>query len=498
MIISKDSIKNQFRKIETISEKNKLTVVIVLVLMMGGLYITTLQNDHNWGGDFGMYIHHAKNLVEGLNYKDVGFIYNPEYHDFSPMSWPPVFPLLIMPIYFLFGLNLIAIKILITVFFLALLLLLYFIFKQNLNWIYALLAISLVGFHPYFLQFKENILSDIPFTFFTFLSLFYVNKFYTNKNKKNNLHVLAIALLLYLAIGTRSVGLILLFCLVIFDIVKNKKISYSTFKIITITSGLFIIQSIIFYNSNVHLKLFTLNIDIVRQNIILYSNLIFNFWFQKSGLLFILGNTLFCSFAFFGFVKRIIKKISILEIFLLSYLITLIFYNGFQGLRYLIPVLPLFAYYFVVGLVNVWNNKYLIQKIILLVLLIILVFIFNIKINLSIIRRGINKVEAVEVFKFIKNNTPPDAIFIFKKPRVLSLYTDRQAAIYQTTENEKSLINFICQIKATYILYSPIFTIDQIYLKPFIEKNKDKFQATYSNSDFELYEIINKEDYCNE
>src|SRR5262245_21869490 len=92
--------------------------VLPVVLSIGAFYLLTLRQGHGWGDDFSMYIHHAKNLAEGVPYGKTGYIYNPYIHLYTsdqaqigPQTYPPVVPLLLTPIYYLWGLNLNAFKI---------------------------------------------------------------------------------------------------------------------------------------------------------------------------------------------------------------------------------------------------------------------------------------------------------------------------------------------------------------------------------------------------
>jgi hypothetical protein len=86
--------------------KIKILTAVTVVAMVGVFYLVTIREGHRWGGDFSMYIHHAKNIVEGIDYRDTGYIYNPFYPSLGPKTYPPVFPLLLSPIYKWFGLKL--------------------------------------------------------------------------------------------------------------------------------------------------------------------------------------------------------------------------------------------------------------------------------------------------------------------------------------------------------------------------------------------------------
>src|SRR5579859_5083789 len=88
----------------------------VAIALIGIFFVLTRRPGQHWGDDFAAYIHHAENIVEGRPYADIGYIFNLQ-NPVSPMATLPVFPLLLAPSYFLFGLNLEAMKIELILFF---------------------------------------------------------------------------------------------------------------------------------------------------------------------------------------------------------------------------------------------------------------------------------------------------------------------------------------------------------------------------------------------
>lgn len=114
----------------------KTIIITVLILIIGTFYVLTIRDGHDWGDDFSMYVHHAKNVTEGIQYDRVRYIPNPAFPSYSPSACPPVFPLLLAPVYFCFGLNLTAMKIEIVVLFMAFLFVFCFIFRRDLPFHY--------------------------------------------------------------------------------------------------------------------------------------------------------------------------------------------------------------------------------------------------------------------------------------------------------------------------------------------------------------------------
>src|SRR5436309_10610680 len=85
-----------------------LLVSCAIAVGTGVFFSLTLRPGHDWGDDFAHYIGHARNLVEGRPYRDTGYLFHPRVN--NPDTYPPVFPLLLAPVYMLRGLDLTSLK----------------------------------------------------------------------------------------------------------------------------------------------------------------------------------------------------------------------------------------------------------------------------------------------------------------------------------------------------------------------------------------------------
>ena len=68
-------------------------LINLLIIMISLFYLLNMQDGHDWGGDFSMYIMNAINIVKGIPYAQTGYIYNPDMASIGPPVYPPVFPL---------------------------------------------------------------------------------------------------------------------------------------------------------------------------------------------------------------------------------------------------------------------------------------------------------------------------------------------------------------------------------------------------------------------
>lgn len=103
------------------------------------------------------------------------------------------------------------------------------------------------------------------------------------------------------------------------------------------------------------------------------------------------------------------------------------------------------------------------------------------------INEGIGKKKTIELFEYIKRNTDKDDIFIFLKPRVLTLFTGRSASVYHQPHNKRDLLHYFSNIGATHLVvregYEP-------YLHHLVKEYKNNFELVYSNFEFKVYRII--------
>src|SRR5690242_8911143 len=77
-----------------------------IILIVAAVYLTHLAPGHNFrDDDFGAYVMHAGNLAEGRPYTAIHYIANPKTLWLAPPEgYPPVYPLLLAPVYRVLGL----------------------------------------------------------------------------------------------------------------------------------------------------------------------------------------------------------------------------------------------------------------------------------------------------------------------------------------------------------------------------------------------------------
>lgn len=508
------------------SLKGKKILVVILISLIGLFYLTSIRKGHNWGDDFAQYLQHAINLADGRNYDNLGYINNPLR--LLPKAYPPIYPILILPIYKLFGLNFTAFKIELVIFFILFLIIAYNIFKGDLPFPYLLATLSIIGFHPLFWNFKDQIVSDIPFLFFTYCSLLLINRFFINTHTQINqiFSIILISLIIYLSCGTRSVGIVLIPSLVFYDILSNKRISKTSIIITLIVGFLLLLQNFFFGGESSYLKVFSFQYYSSLLNIMIFINNIGQLWNNGYSIyLTYILSIILSMLSMLGFYIKIKNNLTVFELFNIFYVSVIIIMPWHFDQRYLIPILPFYVFYIFYAInnyriLNVRKRGWLVF--IMVNFLVLSSYIgYYAKTNLFLINEGVEKPATVELFTYIKNNTSSKDIIIFEKPRVITFFTVRKSsALSKVDEGDLlklyyrrpwvflasnkilsgqgvdedillkkyyyQLWKYIKSIKANYIVTMPL---DKVYFGWFINAYKDNLVEVFHNSDFTVYKI---------
>lgn len=242
-------------------QTNKSNILIITIIIIIGLfYLFTIREGHDWGGDFSAYIHHAKNIVKGDPYQNIGYIYNPSCPTYGPKTYPPFFPLLLSPLYKYYGLNLTAMKIEVILFFILFLLAVFLVFKDRLSFRYQVALVSIIGLNPYFWDFKDNVPSDIPFLSFLYLAFLFIHRTYQCRKagKSEAAYTLLSGFFIYFAYATRNVGIVILVCIFIYELIRFKRLT-RFFILSSLTCLFLIILQNIFFQSEARIRGFTIS-----------------------------------------------------------------------------------------------------------------------------------------------------------------------------------------------------------------------------------------------
>jgi len=504
------SEKDPYNKLRVTAQNfNPLYILVILSLP---LFFINIHGFTDWGDDFALYLHQAKNIAEGISPQKTHLIYNTD----NPIMISGVsvcFSLLLVPFYLLWGLNFKAFSVL-TTFFLILagVSVFYFLKKFMPEWLSMLLVLLLL-YHRWTLDFKQHVLSDIPFVaiFYCILYLFYKNQ------RKKVFDAIFLGMFTAFMMNVRSIGIAfvgavameLFFCCYL---KLRNKITSAQFKLNFIFNSIIIVFALLFSfiikkiafpepSPGGYINFFSENsiLDVLHKNVINYY-LWFKWFFTFKKIAMVVQYAIFYIFLVLmltGLIKKLWKKPDIIDYCFFLYIAMLVIYPATPGFRYIFPMMPIMLFYFYNGtkhLSDIINRPWLKLHYFIPVLMLLLYYPgiwWHIENREHPI--GTEQRSAEDIFDYIKNNTPPDARIVFRKPRALSLYTNRSAmANYMKEENPARLDYLYHKYKIDYLLLNTDEIPDSALIR-YLNAYPDHYRLVYQNDKFRMFGRMNGE-----
>lgn len=473
----------------------------LVVLILGLFYGLTLRSGHPWGDDFAQYIAHARNLVLGQPYTAIGILHNPAVV-LGPSAYPPLFPLLLAPLYAVFGLNLTAFKVLVVLLSLIGLA----IFNEWLKGRKTAatlrgLALLLAGLHPWYWDYKDQILSDMVFAALGLLALVLWEAWNSEKDMKGGW---LIGLCLLAATAVRSVGLILLLA-ILADAVLHRRWRAREFLPVLVVplAGVFVLNLLLPSTGDYLEQARRWEWAVLQRNLGDMITIFLQIWRSDRmliggvSLISVLGLGLLVS----GLASRL-RQFGAAEFYLLGTLGMILVWPHPQGFRFYLPVFFMLVYYVLegwlwlrgrinhsaqsplkpVGLVAAW-----------LILALLAAGMLEGYLKdyqrqpLHAFRDGVGLPASRGMFEFIRQETRPDEVVAFFKPRALSLMTGRTAfAPYWDVQQPQRLMADLAAFQADYLI---VWKPDYEALAVFARGNPAHFSLLYENEDFDVFSI---------
>ncbi|MWV68936.1 hypothetical protein [Helicobacter saguini] len=441
-------------KTQNLDSKNTTKNAFILSVLSILLCVILLYNGHNWGGDFSQYIAQGRALTQGSDAIKTQIANNTFMIQKSDVVlgayiYPWGFPLLLAPVIKFAGLNLIALKCVGIATFAMFIFIFHIFISRLLTQKFAITATLLFTLNPMFLDFTNSILSDIPFMLFNFLAVIMLSRLFKNpidsiESKATFSYILFASLFATFAYLIRNNGVVIMLSLLALHALLSVKILFKI-KAINIESNaklwLHFLPYLIFFSlvfltnkmlgsggsGHLGFMLEYLSWQSIFDNFKSYSLMFRDFFgmprdvVKSLGLIvYILG--VICAVR--GFRRA--KNYFFLCVFF-AHLALLILWPFQQGVRFIFALFPFLILWAFVGLdsMNLRAKK-------TANILFTLVFVFSLYKGIEIFRanslrvmQGAFEPKALQMYDFIRENTPTDSIIIFSKPRVLYLTTGR-------------------------------------------------------------------------
>jgi hypothetical protein len=507
--------------------KKKNLIILTTILVLNLIFNFLLFDPKLFtGGDNAVYITLAQSILSGKGYRNISNPAEPQHS-----QYPPGLPLLIVPILFLFGNNYIIMKIMVILMGSGALFFLWKLLQKYTVPAVTVCVVLITAFHPDLIEFSHWVLTEIPYLFFTILGTFLLVKFLESDSHNFKYLIFAavgfvysfyirptgsailgagfIALLLRKKYKYLAIYLVIILLLILPWLIRNAKIGVP---ILGQSQGAVMLRTV--YDLEGGRMTFSELIQRIFGNIKIYSlNIIPATLFPIFNItrIPILINAILIlmtiSLAIYGFFYQIRKRISIIHIYFLFYFIVILPWHEYVStVRYFLPVMPFFFYFFIFGLIQL-NKKIALKKHYLFLTMIVL-FIIITEFSL-IIRKSPNSLANLSAYihgdidagysedwiryyqaaDWLRKNSPENSVVITRKPELFYLRAKRKTLIYPYTHDHDKMKEFIFQSKVDYIVVDQFYWTGTTgkYLVPVINENMDKFEVVFRTPPPETY-----------
>lgn len=493
------------------NKRMEFSAIIFLSVIFWIIIFKNIPSDFlDIGGDSAQYIILAESISQGKGYRMVNYPQEP----FST-HYPPVFPLFLSPIIYFFGRNFYLMHLLVASFGYTGLFFIYKIFKEYSDSKFSFFLILFFSLNWVFLIYSaQYILSDVPYLFFSFFSLFMSLKYIKSK-KIFNMEGFFLLLSLLLSYFCRYSGIALFFGLFVTFLVNKE------YKKIVFVSGIFISLFLAWNiyglcNTNPfsfsHLKIFFLIdsyaphkgtlfehphlfvlhfVDAINYYSEIISDTLFLSLHKKWPLLKGFLSLASISLVLLGlWIKFRENKKCVFHYYFLLYFFLITSARAFgEAIRYILPILPLVFFYFYSGLKKLSDflSKRLFYFIFPSILILNLLILPLKKPTFDNIPYPIKNF--LSLHYWIKENLPPRGILLSRKPTISYFFTKHKAVCYPFSIKPDETWQSITKNKIEYVVVDEFSRETYYYLSAFIYKYKDRLELLYRIGDTGLFKI---------
>lgn len=482
----------------------KNNVVHLVILILTGIITCgyTYEKKVELLGDNANYYILAKSITQGEGYASISHPGNPKNN-----HYPPGYPVLISPILLISGDSIQAVKIFNCLLFLGSLILLYLITNKWLNSNMAFLVALFCAFNSHILFYSSIMMSEVPYLFFSLLTFWFfihIRKQFTWKDKYIYFSLAALVITYYI----RALGLALLIGILL-HLLINKQWKLMIFFVVGLIAfaAPWSIRSASLGGSSYMNQLKMINpyqpslgqadlsdfITRIGENIERYITkeipsafypAIDAAYQEPAGAVSWFFGLLLVILGLVGFWLIKTWRYLLLGYLLATFGILMLWPQVWIGVRFIVPVIPLFylgvgsvlAYLFYDKLKQPEND----WKPYLLIIFILPLF------------RPIQQLHQdsyapyhpawnsyFTAAEWIRKNTSEGSVVSTGKPSLFYLYADRPTMRYQFTENEDELLKNLSENNVDYVIIDQVYGNTLRYLLPVVQNHRNKFELVH-------------------
>ncbi len=461
--------------------------LILLLVLLLPLFFINVKNTHDWGDDFAQYLIQARNMLEHKPQTENGLVVNEHTGQYMVKAYPVGFPLLVAGTWKVFGYSIRNFELLITMCMIGFALCMFFLLKRFVSeWVAVVFTLA-IFYNPVLLNFKKQVLSDIPF------ALFFISSILSATAQKKR--PLLTGILIGFATSIRGVGICLLIIPLSFLVRRERR---SAIIVLVSSAAIFLLlNNILFSTASTNFFQYYKNafsfsgiVNQISVNATYYYEVLKYFFSQGEGIWQKISNITKYFFVFsfiIGLLYSIItRRNQLLNAVTLVYIGVLLFYP-YQagGFRFLIPIIPLIILFSIIGFQNILKVRryWLIPVGLLLLIQNYDGFRWIVRTQHEI-EDGPQKPAAMAAFGYIQNKLKPTDVVAFIKPRALTFYTSvRTATVAYDVNAEQAVAAF--DKMSFFLIASNNDALRDDKLEHYI--NIRNVQIVWQNEDFKLY-----------
>ncbi|MGA3236198.1 MAG: hypothetical protein ABSG03_07845 [Bryobacteraceae bacterium] len=477
----------------------KYWIAPLFAIALFTLYIWRQTPGHDWYlGDCAMYLMHARNLAGGLPYAQTAYIRQPETFLIGPSTYPAGYPLLLAPLYALYGYNFLAFKTL-TNGLLALSTFLIFLYvRRTTGDAVAWLIMFAVGLSKFYFSVWNVLGSDAAFLAELFLVLLLqdVAEERGDLDRRPVLWGVILGAGAWYVYTTRSLGAALFIGMILREVWRGwpRKGRLRTWLYLAALVATFIplalVSSHLWHSDSTYGGQFVFSPAIWLNHLITCLKLFSYLWINGIGnLLRIALWAVSLPLALWGLFRRLRRGPKLSETFFICYMVVLIPYWDPVD-RYLGPLYPIYLIYAWEGMNALLrftrsgmaaNLRYAAAAVV------VAIGLSNLRpSNLQAPDADVASPAASDVFAYIRTNTPADALIVAHEPRWVGLFTGRRSSMLPYDSRFSGVVD---RAGARYVLLFKRDPDDAARLAPLLAQEPQRYVRIYENGEFEIYEV---------
>jgi|SRR5579872_1813591 len=450
--------------------------------------------------DWAMYVMHARNILHGRPYTETGYVVQPETLFEGANSYPSGYPLMLVPFYAAFGLNIRVFKI-VTEAALALSLWPIYIFSRRfLSPLSALVIVVATAFGWEYVLVQNIISSDGPFQFLSFASIVFVLWIFDRGKDRDRgwLWGLLAGLLLASAYLTRPIGIALVLAVLIADVIRRRKISGFAVLLFATFLAIVVLNNSVFHKDSSYKDQFVFSPVLIIRHAATYFGYLSHVFANPLSNFFrhlLWGPSLLLAAA--GIWTNVRKNgLTLVEIYCAILAGVLCVYWS-PNTRYLLPLMPIYLVYVVIGAETALERvpkkyqrglRFAGATALLIAPAINLVQIRTFNRDTLIATPAFD-----QLCQQIGIRTGVHDYVVFWNPRVLALYTSRSSSPYPLSDSPQ-VQRFVDRVQPNYVVFDKDWQADQKYLAPVIDSQPQRYVTIYENQQFKLMQVAGAAD----